>query len=150
MKIRNVSKDNLASRGIIDREGRITTEQTLSSFGDQMHRVQRDMVQKELEKLFNDIEHQGKALGNSLNLKDLMKYKDLIQKFLDYAVNKMYHLKEQPGWDRKGRYKIYTVIETVNKEMEKLTEMLISDQQDKISVLAKVKDIRGMLVDIFS
>jgi len=150
MKIRNVSKETLASLGITDREGRVMTEQTLSSFGDQMHKVQRDMVQQELEKLFNDIEKQGNSLGNSLNLKDLKKYKALIQKFLDYAVNKMYHLKEQPGWDRRGRYKIYTVIETVNKELENLTEMLLVDQQDKISVLAKMDDIRGMLVDIFS
>lgn len=150
MKIRNVSKETLASLGITDREGRITTEQALSTFGDQMHKVQRDMIHQELEKLFMDIERQGKALSKSLNLKDLKKYKDLIQKFLDYAVNKMYHLKEQPGWDRKGRYKIYTVIETVNKELEKLTEMLLSEQQDKISILAKVDDIRGMLVDIFS
>lgn len=150
MKIRNVSKETLASLGITDREGRVTADQIQTSFGDHMYKVQRDMVQQELEKLFADIDKQGKALGNSLNLKDLKKYKDLIQKFLDYAVNKMYHLKEQPGWDRKGRYKIYTVIETVNKELESLTEMLLSDQQDKISVLAKVDDIRGMLVDIFS
>ncbi|MDT3700721.1 MAG: YaaR family protein [Thermincola sp.] len=150
MKIRNVSKETLASLGITDREGRITSDNTLTSFGDQMHKVQRDMVKQELEKLFNDIDKQGRALGNSLNLKDLKKYKDLIQKFLDYAVNKMYHLKEQPGWDRKGRYKIYTVIESVNKELEKLTAMLLSEQQDKISILAKVDDIRGLLVDIFS
>lgn len=150
MKIRNVSKETLASLGITDREGRVTTDQTQISFGDHMHQVQRDMVQQELERLFTDIDKQGKALGKSLNIKDLKKYKDLIQKFLDYAVNKMYHLKEQPGWDRKGRYKIYTVVETVNRELENLTEMLLADQQDKISILAKVDDIRGMLVDIFS
>lgn len=150
MKIRNISKETLASLGMTDREGRILTEQAQPTFGDQMHRVQKDMVQQELEKLYDDIEKQGKALGNSLNIKDLKKYKDLIQKFLDYAVNKMYHLKEQPGWDRKGRYKVYTVIETVNKELEKLTEMLLADQQDKISILAKMDDIRGILVDVFS
>jgi hypothetical protein len=65
VKIRNVSKETLASLGITDREGRITTEQTLSSFGDQMHKVQRDMVQQELERLFADIDKQGKALGNN-------------------------------------------------------------------------------------
>lgn len=150
MKIRNVSKETLASLGITDREGRVTNNNTMTSFGDQMHKIQRDMAQQELEKLFDDIDKQGKALGNSLNLKDLKKYKDLIQKFLDYAVNRMYHLKEQPGWDRKGRYKIYTVIESVNKELEELTTMLLSEQQDKISILAKVDDIRGLLVDIFS
>ncbi|MHB9093746.1 MAG: YaaR family protein [Eubacteriales bacterium] len=150
MKIRNVSKDNMAGLGISDREGKPLVDQVQLPFGDQLYKVQRDMVQQKLESLFADIEKQGRSLGESLNLKDLKKYKDLIQKFLDYAVNKMYHLKEQPGWDRKGRYKIYTTIETVNKELEDLTGMLMSDQKDQISILAKVDEIRGLLVDIFS
>lgn len=149
MKIRNVTKDSLANLGLSERDGKSLTR-VQPTFGDQFYKAQRDMAQEQLESIFADIEKQGRALGESLNLKDLKKYRDLIQKFLDYAVNKMYHLKEQPGWDRKGRYKIYTMVETVNKEFEELTKMLLEEQQDKISILAKVDDIRGLLVDIFS
>lgn len=147
MEIRKVSKN--VTSGVIDQGNRVS-QRIDSSFGEQLRKVQNDMVHQQLESLLGDIEKQGKVLGQGQNLKDLKKYKNLIQKFLDYAVNKMYSLKEQTGWDRRGRHKIYTMIETVNKELENLTGMLISGQKDKISILAKLDEIRGLLVDIYS
>lgn len=148
MKIRKAAKENAASPGV--REGRQSVNRVQPSFGDQMHRIQSDLIHEKLERLFNDIDEQGKILRESLNLKDLKKYKGLIQKFLDYAVNKMYRLKEQTGWDRKGRHKIYTLVETVNKGLEELTTMLMAEQKDQIAILAKVDEIRGLLIDVYS
>ncbi len=147
MEIGKVTK-NVTSR-VADYGNRVI-QRTDNSFGEQLQKVQNDMIHQQLQSLLGDIEKQGKVLGQSQNIKDLKKYKGLIQKFLDYAVNKMYSLKEQTGWDRRGRHKIYTMIETVNKELESLTGMIISGQQDKISLLAKLDEIRGLLVDIYS
>lgn len=148
MSIRKVSKDGM-SMGFLEntRQGMAKVEQ---DFGEQIQKVQRQMVHQELESLMKDIDKQGKVLGETLNIKDLKKFKNLIQKFFDYAVNNMYHLKEQTGWDRRGRHKIYTVVETVNKELENLTEMVLDEQKDNISVLSKMDEIRGMLFDIYS
>ena len=147
MKIRKAAKENVASPGVS--EGRQSVNRVQPTFGDQLHRIQSDLIHEKLESLFNDIDEQGKILRESLNLKDLKKYKNLIQKFLDYAVNKMYRLKEQAGWDRKGRHKIYTLVETVNKGLEELTTMLMSEQKDQIAILAKVDEIRGLLIDVY-
>ena len=150
MKIRKVSKENLADLGITDKTQKLSVSRGEPSFGDQLHKIQYEFVQEKMESLFNDINNQGQVLADTLNIKELKKYKDLIQKFLDNAVNIMYHLKEQAGWDRRGRHKIYVMIETVNKELETLTKMLMSEQADKIAILAKVDEIRGLLVDIYS
>ncbi len=150
MKVRNVFKESITNLGLQDKEGKQAVNRAVPTFGEQLGKVQSDLVHQKLESLFNEIDKQGKKLAETLNLKDLKKYKDLIQKFLDYAVNKMYHLKEQSGWDRRGRHKIYTMVVTVNKELEKLTNMLLSDQQDKIAILAKIDEIRGLLIDIYS
>ncbi|HWI55378.1 MAG TPA: YaaR family protein [Desulfobacteria bacterium] len=147
MEIRKISKN--VTSGVVD-HGNRAIQRTDTPFAEQLQKVQNDMIHQQLESLLGDIEKQGKVLGQSQNLRDLKKYKDLIQKFLDYAVNKMYSLKEQTGWDRRGRHKIYTMIETVNQELENLTEMLITGQQDKISILDKLDEIRGLLVDIYS
>lgn len=149
MDIGKISKDKFT--GISEQVNRSTDlSKVHKNFADQLHKVKSDLVHQELENLFNEIDKQGKVLGQSQTIRDLKKYKDLIQRFLDYAVNKMYSLKEQTGWDRRGRHKIYTMIETVNKELESLTELLLSGQQDKISILAKVDEIRGLLLDIYS
>lgn len=146
MKIRQISEEP----NLVIPESKQNVNGVQRSFSDQLNKVQKDMVHEKLESLFTDIEKQGKVLGNTFNIKDLKKYKDLIQKFLDYAVTKMYSLKEQRGWDRRGRHKIYSMVETVNKELESLTDMLLLEQKDNISVLAKIDEIRGMLIDIYS
>jgi len=150
MKIREVIKDNLAGTGFHDKESSHVSNSSAPSFTDQLNRVHNGVVHEKLESLFNDIGKQGRVLGETLNIKDLKKFKDLIQRFLDYAVNKMYRMREQHGWDRKGRHKIYTLVETVNKEMETLTRMVLTDQKEQIGILAKVDEIRGLLLDIYS
>lgn len=149
MPIRNVSEDKISKIGIMDnnRQGVTRAQQ---DFGEQLQKIHSNMVKEELDTLLKDIDKQGKALGETLNIRDLKKFKDLIQKFLDYAVNKMYNLKEQQGWDRRGRHKVYTLVESVNNELENLTQMVLSEQKDNINILAKMDQIRGLLVDIYS
>ncbi len=150
MKIRKITKDGTAGFAIADKDGKQVAGREHQSFNEQLHRVHNEIVHQQLGSLLSDIEKQGKALGDTLNLRDLKKYKDLIQKFLDYAVNKMYQMREEHGWDRRGRHKVYSLVETVNQEMENLTKMLLSEQKDKITILAKVDEIRGLLIDIYS
>lgn len=150
MKIRKVTKDGTAGFAISDKDAKQVAGREYQSFNEQLHRVHNEIAHQHLGNLLSDIEKQGRVLGETLNIRDLKKYKDLIQKFLDYAVNKMYQMREQHGWDRRGRHKVYSMVETVNKEMEGLTKMLLSDQKDQIAVLAKVDEIRGLLIDIYS
>ena len=150
MKIRKLPKDTSVSSRAFERDSSSGPQKSGSSFDDQLQKVKGEMVHRELEKLFIDVEKQGRVLAETMNIKDMKKYRDLIQKFLDYAVNEMYQMNEQHGWDRRGRHKIYLMIETVNKEFENLTSMLLTDQKDGIAVLAKIDEIRGLLIDIYS
>lgn len=150
MKIRRFPKDTTVSPRSPERDSAPVPHLSGVSFNDQLQKVRGEMVHRELEKMFDDVERQGRILSETMNLKDMKKYRDLIQKFLDYAVNEMYKMNEQHGWDRRGRHKIYLMIETVNKELETLTSMLLADQKDGIGFLAKIDQIRGLLVDIYS
>ncbi len=150
MRIRKVSKESTTNLDIADKDSKQALNRTQQSFGEQLQRIQSSFIHQKLESLFNDLDKQGRVLGETLNIKDLKKYKGLIQKFLDYAVNKMYRLNEQSGWDRKGRYKTLTIVETINKELENLTGMILAEQKDRILILAKLDEIRGLLIDLYS
>lgn len=150
MRIRDLPKQNIAGFGGIDKEGKLATEGNHLTFSEQMFRVRGDIIKEKLENLLKDITEQGKKLSETLNIKDLKRYKELIRGFLNEAVNKMYRLKEEAGWDRRGRHKIYTVIQSVDRELENLTGMMLAEQKDKVAILAKLDEIRGMLLDIYS
>ncbi len=150
MKIRDLPKHNVAGFGSIDKEGRHLPEGNQVAFGEQLLRVRGDFIKEKLENLLRDITAQGQKLGENLNIKDLKLYKELVRSFLHEAVDKMYQLKEEAGWDRRGRHKIYTVVKTVDRELENLTAMMIQEQRDGVAVLAKIDEIRGMLLDIYN
>lgn len=150
MKIRKLPKDTSVNSRVFDKDSSSGLQKGGPAFNEQLQKAKGEMVHRELEKLFIDVEKQGRVLAETMNIKDMKKYRDLIQKFIDYAVKEMYQMNEQHGWDRRGRHKIYLMIETVNKEFENLTSMLLTDQKDGIAVLAKIDEIRGLLIDIYS
>lgn len=150
MKIRDLPKSNVTGFGSIDKEGKYPVEGTRVTFGEQLFQVRGDIIKEKLENLLRDITEQGKKLAENLNIKDLKHYKDLVRSFLHEAVNKMYQLKEEAGWDRRGRHKIYTVVNSVDKELENLTGMMLAEQKDQVAILAKIDEIRGMLLDLYS
>jgi uncharacterized protein YaaR (DUF327 family) len=150
LRIRDLPKHNIAGFGNIDKDGKIMVEGNQTIFGEQFIRARGDFIKEKLEKLLQDITAQGQKLADNLNIKDLKQYKELVKSFMHEAVNKMYKLKEEAGWDRRGRHKIYTMVQTVDKELEDLTGMMIEEQKDKVAILAKIDEIRGMLIDLYS
>lgn len=120
------------------------------SFMEQLNRAQDDHLQQQLENLLKDIEKQGARLANNMTVRELKVYKDLVKKFIKEAVGKAYRLKEEAGWDRRGRYKMYTLIQNIDTRLDELTKIVLEEQSDQLSVLEKLDEIRGMLMDIYS
>ncbi|MDA8213321.1 MAG: YaaR family protein [Clostridia bacterium] len=120
------------------------------SFMEQLNRAQDGHLQQQLENLLKDIEKQGVRLANNMTVRELKLYKDLVKKFIKEAVGKTYRLKEEAGWDRRGRYKMYTLIQNVDTHLDELTKLVLEEQSDQLSVLGKLDEIRGILMDIYS
>jgi len=52
--------------------------------------------------------------------------------------------------DRKGRHRIYGIVRLVDENLDALAEELIKDEKDHLAILARVGDITGLLLDIFT
>lgn len=120
------------------------------NFVDQLNRAQDDHQQQQIESLLKDIEVQGQRLANNRTVRELKIYKELVKRFIRGAVKGAFRLKEQAGWDRRGKYKMYTTIEKVDAHLDELAKMVLEEQADQLTVLSKLDEIRGILVDIYS
>jgi uncharacterized protein YaaR (DUF327 family) len=83
-------------------------------------------------------------------LGDLKNYKDLLRHFLKETQGKVYVMRQQVGWSRFGKSKLYQRIERINLELDELTKITLSQQKDPIKMLNKLDEIRGLLVDLYS
>jgi len=52
--------------------------------------------------------------------------------------------------DRKGRHRVYGIIRQVDKELDELAQELVKDEKNSIDILAKIGQIQGLLLDIFT
>ena len=50
--------------------------------------------------------------------------------------------------DRRGRHRVYAIIKKINEELIELTNEVIKSEQNNLSILKKLDDIRGLILDL--
>ena len=67
---------------------------------------------------------------------------------MNEVVSRSHKFSRENFLDRKGRHRVYGIVKLVDKNLDDLAEELMKEQKDQLSVLSKVGEIRGLLIDI--
>jgi len=95
------------------------------------------------------VEEHGQLLAESQTIEHLESYKEKIKNFLKDALDQSQQLEEKRGFNRRGRTKIYKVVEQVDAKLLQLTDTVISGESRRLDILDQVGEIKGMLVNVF-
>ena len=101
------------------------------------------------DKLLRQMDEQGARLSKTPTYNELKSYRTLIKNFVGEAVNRMYQLHSQAGWDRMGRQKVYTTVRKIDRKLEEMAEKIRLGQSEQLDIIASHDAIRGMLVDLY-
>lgn len=105
-------------------------------------------LQEKLTGLMNDITAQGEKIAKHMDIRDMKKYRQLVKDFLNEIVNRSHKFSRENFLDRRGRHRVYGMVKLVDKNLDELAEELVKEEKDHISILGKVDEIRGLLLDI--
>jgi hypothetical protein len=97
-----------------------------------------------------EIVMQGDKIVKRTDIRDMKKYRTLIKEFMNEVVNRSHKFSRENFLDRRGRHRVYGIIRLVDEKLDELAKELVSEEKDSISILAKVDEIRGLLLDIFA
>jgi hypothetical protein len=103
-----------------------------------------------LNALMEEIVMQGDKIVKRTDVRDMRKYRTLIKEFMNEIVNRSHKFSRENFLDRRGRHRVYGIIRLVDQKLDELAQELVSEEKDSISILAKVDEIRGLLLDIFA
>lgn len=103
-----------------------------------------------LQLMMEEITMQGDKIIKRMDVKDMRKYRALIKEFMNEIVNRSHKFSRENFLDRRGRHRVYGIIRLVDEKLDELAQELVKDEKDTISILAKVGEIRGLLLDIFT
>ena len=115
-----------------------------------MSKIEEDGLQERLSAMFDDITMQGKKISKHMDVKDMKRYRSLIKDFLNEIVNRSHKFSRENFLDRKGRHRVYGIIRLIDQNLDELAGELIKEEKDNISILGKIGEIRGLLLDIFT
>ena len=80
----------------------------------------------------------------------MKKYRGLIKDFMNEVVSRSHQFSRENFLDRRGRHRVYGIIKMVDQTLDDLAQELVKDEQDNISILGKIGEIRGLLLDILT
>lgn len=121
-----------------------------SQFNRRLLETQSANIREELDKLLVSIDTQAKEIEKSLTFEALGVYRELVQKFVGMAVNELYEVEEKLSVSPTGKKKSLLIVKKINAELEALTEEFMNRQQNLIAFLARLDQIRGLLLDLYS
>ncbi|HEX2945116.1 MAG TPA: YaaR family protein [Clostridia bacterium] len=120
-----------------------------TDFRNQLAKAEDIGYEQRLEKLVQDIVTQGEALSKRVDVRELKLYRKLIAEFLDTALGNSKKFSKKSLLDRRGRHKVYAIVQNINDELEKLTQDVLNGEKDNISLLQRLEDIRGLILDLY-
>ena len=107
-------------------------------------------LQAKVEALMMDITEQGERIARHMDIRDLKRYRGLVKEFLNEVVYRSHKFSRENFLDRRGRHRVYGIIRKIDENLDALAEELVADEQDHLSILGRIGEIEGLLLDIFT
>ncbi len=91
-----------------------------------------------------NIDEEAKRLLNNPTMAGIAAYREAIRKFLKAVSDKLGKLDKRT--DRRNRTLV--IIRSLDEKLEDLTKAILDDQEKGLDLLARLNEIRGMLLDL--
>jgi len=112
--------------------------------------------------LMDDVRSTGDTLLNRPFPDEIMRYKQAVRSFINYVVQNSFaidHEKGIPKFLKPGfsgtrgtpeamNQKTYTKIMVIDKKLEDLAAMLLTNQSHQLKLVSRLEEIRGLLIDL--
>lgn len=107
-------------------------------------------LQARLTMMMEEIVRQGDKISKHTDIRDMKKYRGLIKTFFNEIITRSHEFSRENFLDRRGRHRVYGIIRLVDETLDELAQELLKDEKDHITILGKIGEIRGLLLDIFT
>lgn len=110
--------------------------------------IEDSQLKEHLNLMMNEIIQHGDKLAKHMDIRDMKRYRKLIKEFMNEIVNRSHKFSRENFLDKRGRHRVYGIIRLVDKTLDELAEELMKDEKSHVAILARIDEIRGLLLDI--
>ena len=123
--------------------------QSGNRFGDMVVKQGSKMQTEQLTRLLGDISAAGDRVARSRSLRELTRFKMLVKRFLQEAVEYGLEAKQSHTWNRFGEGRRLKIVETVDERLVELAQEILDEEKETIDLLDKIGEIKGLLINLY-
>ena len=125
------------------------SNQSSNRFGDMIVKQGSKMQTEQLTRLLGDISAAGDRVARSRNLRELTRFKMLVKRFLQEAVDYGLEMKQSHTWNRFGEGRRLKIVETVDEKLVELAQEILDEEKETIDLLDKIGEVKGLLINLY-
>ena len=148
MKIDNIRRSDPGRYTARGSEIRKASESEELLFRRTLTELTEEMHAERLRELKRSIDEQGRLLAERVDVKEFETYRKLIREFIDEIVSNGYTFAREDAYASRGRHRYIATVKIVNEKLDELGKEVIKEHADKIEMLSRIDDIRGLLLDL--
>ncbi len=115
-----------------------------------LSKIDTSELKEKLSTMVHHITEQGNKIAKHTDIKDMKRYRELIKDFFYEVTTHSHHFSRENFLDRRGRHRVYGIIKKVDSNLDELAQELIKDEKNHMTILDKVDEIKGLILDIIT
>lgn len=118
-------------------------------FGEMVVKQGSKMQTEQLTRLLGDISAAGDRVARNRSLRELTRFKMLIKRFLQEAVEHGLEMKQSHTWNRFGEGRRLKIVDTIDERLVELAQDILDEEKETIDLLDKIGEIKGLLINLY-
>ncbi|PFP30801.1 hypothetical protein COJ96_02225 [Bacillus sp. AFS073361] len=147
MKIQDPVRVNISDPRLSTSERSSTSK---ASFQKLIDSYSKELTQDHLQELLQDIDQQGQQLSEKPTFHELRKYKDLVKRFMGEVSKNGVGLYQTETWDPYGGSKTLKTIQVLDRKLMELSDHVLHQQNANLSIMERIGEIKGLLVNLYT
>lgn len=148
MNINKINGTEIASQ--INASHAVDKKVLKETFKVKMQNIAQEEIRIKLHSIYEKIETSATKLSEKLRLEDLVEYKNFVREFMNLALSNSHVFFRENSLDRRGRHRVYSIVKQVDLELDELTKEFLRLEESRLSILRRIEEIRGILLDIIT
>mgnify|MGYP001805921494 CR=1 FL=1 len=150
MKISDKSNIRDTRKGQQPATTKSDSNKLFSLFSSEMNakQLKAECYDKDIAELRSDLDAAGNSVEHEPTLKNFKHFRNLLSKLAKQVSTEAYRLEKVGGTPMNPRY--YEIITIIDKEADKLYELIVKEQKNRMAITASVIGIKGLIVDLIT
>lgn len=107
-----------------------------------------DRYRQSIEQLRSELEAAGRLVEQDPTIHNFKKFRELLSTIAKQVSGEAYRLEKIGGTPSNPRY--YEIITVIDKEADRLYDLIVREQKDRMAITASVIGIKGLVVDLIT